>query len=185
MLSNTGAANSGGADLNGITHEIIAAAIEVHRHLGPGLLESAYQECVCYELSQMGLSFTREVHLPLRYKGLQLDCNYRIDLLVEDAIVVELKSIEQILPIHSAQLLTYLKASHKQIGLLINFQCSHPEGRHQESRAGLRRACSASSRCGIDSRATLMPTESPGFSLRLSPRLCVSALKKPLNRKPL
>jgi GxxExxY protein len=119
MLSNT--ANSGGTDLNGITHGIIAAAIEVHRHLGPGLLESAYQECVCYELSQMGLSFTREVHLPLSYKGLQLDCNYRIDLLVEDAVIVELKSIEQILPIHSAQLLTYLKASHKQIGLLINF----------------------------------------------------------------
>jgi GxxExxY protein len=109
------------SDLNEITRRIIAAAIEVHRHLGPGLLESAYQECVCYELSQMGLSFTREVHLPLTYKGLQLDCNYRIDLLVEDAVVVELKSIEQILPIHSAQLLTYLRASHKQIGLLINF----------------------------------------------------------------
>src|ERR1019366_3347084 len=100
-------------DLNEITHGIIAAAIEVHRHLGPGLLESAYQECVCYELSRMGLAFTREVHLPLSYKGLQLDCSYRIDLLVEDAVLVELKSIEQILPIHSAQLLTYLRASHK------------------------------------------------------------------------
>jgi GxxExxY protein len=113
--------SSDGADLNAITHGIIAAAIEVHRQLGPGLLESAYQECVCYELSQMGLAFTREVQLPLSYKGLKLDCSYRIDLLVEDEIVVELKSVEQILPVHSAQLLTYLKAAHKQVGLLINF----------------------------------------------------------------
>ena len=121
MESKSRAASVEGVDLNGITHGIIAAAIEVHRHLGPGLLESAYQVCVCYELSRMGLSFTREVHLPLSYKGLQLDCSYRIDLLVEDAVLVELKSIEQILPIHSAQLLTYLRASHKPIGLLINF----------------------------------------------------------------
>jgi len=115
------AADAVGVDLNGITHGIIAAAIEVHRRLGPGLLESAYQECVCYELSRMGLSFTREVHLPLSYEGLQLDCCYRIDLVVEDKILVELKSIEQVLPIHSAQLLTYLRASKKPIGLLINF----------------------------------------------------------------
>jgi GxxExxY protein len=108
-------------DLNGITHGIIAAAIEVHRQLGPGLLGSAYQECVCYELSKMGVAFAREVHLPLSYKGLRLDCSYRIDLLVEDVILVELKSIEQVLPIHSAQLLTYLRASNKPIGLLINF----------------------------------------------------------------
>ena len=119
MQSKAGTASA--SDLNGTTHGIIAAAIEVHRHLGPGLLESAYQECVCYELSRMGLAFTREVHLPLSYKGLQLDCSYRVDLLVEDAVVVELKSIEQILRIHSAQLLTYLRASHKQVGLLINF----------------------------------------------------------------
>ena len=115
------ASTASASDLNQITHGIIAAAIEVYRHLGPGLLESVYQECVCYELSRMGLAFTREVHLPLSYKGLQLDCSYRIDLLVEDAVLVELKSIEQILPIHSAQLLTYLRASHKPIGLLINF----------------------------------------------------------------
>ena len=108
-------------DLNGITHGIIAAAIEVHRQLGPGLLESAYQVCVCYELSRMGIAFAREVHLPLSYKGLKLDCSYRIDLLVEDAILVELKAIEQVLPIHSAQVLTYLRASNKPIGLLINF----------------------------------------------------------------
>ena len=121
MQSKTGAANEERVDLNGITHGIIAAAIEVHRHLGPGLLESAYRECVCYELSQMGLTFTREVHLPLSYKGLKLDCSYRIDLLVEDEIVVELKSVEQTLPVHAAQLLTYLKAANKQVGLLINF----------------------------------------------------------------
>jgi GxxExxY protein len=121
MQSKARTANAEEVDLNGITHGIIAAAIEVHRHLGPGLLESAYQECVCHELSRMGLSFAREVHLPLSYKGLRLECSYRIDLLVEDAILVELKSVEQFLPVHSAQLLTYLKASNKQIGLLINF----------------------------------------------------------------
>ena len=121
------ASTASASDLNGVTHGIIAAAIEVHRHLGPGLLESAYQECVCYELSRIGLAFTREVHLPLSYKGLQLDCSYRIDLLVEDAVLVELKSIEQILPIHSAQLLTYLRASHKPIGLLINFDVLVPK----------------------------------------------------------
>ena len=108
-------------DLNEITRGIIAAAIEVHRHLGPGLLESAYQECICHELSRTGLSFTREVHVPLTYKGLTVDCSYRLDLLVEDEIVVEIKTVEQILPVHSAQLLTYLKAANKQIGLLINF----------------------------------------------------------------
>ena len=121
MQRNSRAANVEGLDLNGITHGIIAAAMEVHRQLGPGLLESAYRECVCYELSQMGLAFTREVQLPLSYKGLKLDCSYRIDLLVEDEIVVELKSVEQTLPVHSAQLLTYLKAANKQVGLLINF----------------------------------------------------------------
>ena len=121
MQSNARTESAEGVDLNGITRGIIAAAIEVHRQLGPGLLESAYRECVCYELSQMGLAFTREVQLPLSYKGLKLDCSYRIDLLVEDEIVVELKSVEQTLPVHSAQLLTYLKAANKQVGLLINF----------------------------------------------------------------
>ena len=121
MQSNARTESAEGVDLNGITHGIIAAAIEVHRRLGPGLLESAYRECVCYELSQMGLAFVREFHVPLSYKGLRLDCSYRIDLLVEDEIVVELKSVEQTLPVHSAQLLTYLKAAHKQVGLLINF----------------------------------------------------------------
>ena len=106
---------------NGITDKIIGAAIEVHRCLGPGLLESAYEECLCYELSQLGLVFERQVRLPVQYKGLKLDCGYRMDLVVEDAIVVEIKSIEELLPIHDAQLLTYLRASEKRVGLLLNF----------------------------------------------------------------
>jgi GxxExxY protein len=106
---------------NLITEKIIGAAIEVHRLLGPGLLESAYEQCLCYELSQMGLRFQRQVPLPVAYKGLHLDCAYKLDLVVEDAVIVEIKAIEELLPIHKAQLLTYLKASGKSIGLLINF----------------------------------------------------------------
>lgn len=106
---------------NDLTDKIIRAAIEVHRHLGPGLLESAYEECLCYELSQLGLAFERQVHLPVRYKGVHLDCGYRMDLVVCDAVVVEIKTVEEFLPIHAAQLLTYLKLSGKPIGLLLNF----------------------------------------------------------------
>ncbi len=106
---------------NELTNKIIAAAIEVHRTLGPGLLESAYEECLCYELSQIDLRFERQVETPILYKGLRLDCRYRIDLLVEDSVVVELKSVEELMPIHSAQLLTYLKSTGRQVGLLINF----------------------------------------------------------------
>lgn len=108
-------------NVNEITERIIGAAIEVHRHLGPGLLESAYEECLCYELSQLELKFQRQVPLPVLYKGLRLDCGYKIDLVVEDAVVLELKSIEQLIPIHSAQLLTYLGLSGKEVGLLMNF----------------------------------------------------------------
>src|SRR5215467_12864959 len=89
------------------TSPIIGAAIEVHRELGPGLLESAYEECLCHELHLRGIKFQRQVDLPVGYKGLKLDCGYRLDIVVEDAILVELKSIEQVLPIHQAQLLTY------------------------------------------------------------------------------
>jgi GxxExxY protein len=103
------------------TEAIIGAAIEVHRELGPGLLESAYEECFCHELHPRSLNFQRQVELPVIYKGLKLDCGYRLDVLVENAIVVELKAIEQILPIHQAQLLTYLKLTGKKVGLLINF----------------------------------------------------------------
>lgn len=108
-------------ELNEITEKIIGSAIEVHRHLGPGLLESAYEECLCYELSQSGLMFQRQVHLPIRYKGILLQSAHRMDLIVEDAIVVELKATEEMLPIFSAQLLTYLKSAQKPVGLLINF----------------------------------------------------------------
>jgi GxxExxY protein len=103
------------------TNPIIGAAIEVHRHLGPGLLESAYEECLCHELHLLGLGFERQVALPVSYKGLQLDCGYRIDLIVEREVILELKSVEKILPVHEAQLLTYLKLAGKHVGLLINF----------------------------------------------------------------
>ena len=89
------------------THRILGAALEVHRALGPGLLESAYEECLCHELAMRGAPFRRQVELPIAYKGVQLDCGYRLDLLVEDAVVVELKAVEDILPVHEAQLLTY------------------------------------------------------------------------------
>lgn len=109
------------AEINEITEKIIGAAIEVHRHLGPGLLESAYEECLCYELRQLGLKFERQVHLPIYYKGIKLECAYRMDLVVEDLIVVEIKATEQVPPVYAAQLLTYLKSAHKPVGLLINF----------------------------------------------------------------
>jgi GxxExxY protein len=104
-----------------LTHRIIGAAIEVHRQLGPGLLESAYEECLARELSIKGLSFERQKPIPVIYKGVKLECGYRIDLLVERRIVVELKAIEQIAPIHEAIVLTYLKLSGNSVGLLINF----------------------------------------------------------------
>jgi GxxExxY protein len=107
-----------------LTEQIIGAAIEVHRELGPGLLESAYEQCFCHELHLRGIAFQCQVELPVKYKGLGLDCGYRIDMVVESAVIVELKSIEQILPIHHAQLLTYLRLSGKKVGLLINFNVS-------------------------------------------------------------
>ena len=103
------------------TSPILGAAIEVHRYLGPGLLESAYEECLCHELHLRGLSFQRQVDLSVEYKGLQLDCGYKIDLVIQDEVILELKAVERLLPIHQAQLLTYLKLAHKKVGLLINF----------------------------------------------------------------
>ncbi|MDZ7344076.1 MAG: GxxExxY protein [candidate division KSB1 bacterium] len=108
-------------ELNKITEAIIGAAIEVHRNLGPGLLESAYRECLRYELLQRGYDVLQEVPLPLIYKGVKLDCGYRLDLLVNDAVIVEVKSVESLAPIHEAQLLSYLKISGGKIGLLLNF----------------------------------------------------------------
>jgi GxxExxY protein len=106
---------------NDISGKIIGAAIEVHKHLGPGLLESAYEECLCCELDLRRIEFKRQVPLPLNYKGLNLDCGYRLDLLVEDKIIVELKTVEAIAPIHEAQMLTYLKVRDMRVGLIINF----------------------------------------------------------------
>ena len=103
------------------TSPILGAAIEVHRHLGPGLLESAYEECLCHELNLRDLRFQRQLDLPVEYKGLKLNCGYKIDLIVQDEVVLELKAVEKLLPIHQAQLLTYLKLAHKRVGLLINF----------------------------------------------------------------
>ncbi|MCE5278423.1 MAG: GxxExxY protein [Planctomycetaceae bacterium] len=107
--------------LNQITKQIIGAAIDVHRALGPGLLESAYEACLAYELIQRGLKIERQQELPVVYKSVKVDCGYRIDLLVEGVVVVELKAIDGIAPIHKAQLLSYLKLSRCRAGLLINF----------------------------------------------------------------
>ena len=104
-----------------LTEAIIGAAIEVHRILGPGLMESAYEECLCHELSLRNIAFTRQVHLPVKYKNVRLDCGYRLDVLCEDKVILELKAIEQLLPIHEAQIITYLKISNKPVGLVINF----------------------------------------------------------------
>lgn len=104
-----------------LTEQIIGAAIEVHRQLGPGLLESAYEECLCHELHLRKLAFQRQVPLPVAYKGLKLDCGYQLDLVIEDAVILELKAVEKILPVHEAQLLTYLKLTGKKVGLIINF----------------------------------------------------------------
>ena len=108
-------------ELNKLTKQIIGAAIEVHRHLGPGLLESTYETCLAYELQQLGLSFERQKALPLVYKEIRLDQGNRIDLLVERKVVVEIKVVEQIAPVHEAQVLSYLKFSKCKTGLLLNF----------------------------------------------------------------
>lgn len=107
--------------INQITEAIIGAAIEVHRQLGPGLLESAYEECLCHELALQKIPFQRQLALPVTYKGINLDCGHRLDLLVADTVVVEIKAVETLLPIHEAQLLTYLKLGEWTVGLLINF----------------------------------------------------------------
>lgn len=104
-----------------ITEKIIGAAIEVHKTIGPGLLESAYEECLGYEMGLRGLDFERQVPLPVAYKGVTLDCGYRLDFLVEKAVVLELKAIDALQPIHEAQVLTYLKLGGWTLGLLINF----------------------------------------------------------------
>ncbi len=108
-------------DRNEITERVIGAAIEVHRALGPGLLESAYEECLAHELALGGVTFDRQRPLPVEYKGVMLDCEYRLDLLVENTVVVEIKAVSEIEPVHEAQLLTYLRLGGWRVGLLINF----------------------------------------------------------------
>ncbi len=168
-----------------LTEKIIGAAIEVHRILGPGLLESAYEEALCYELSRSGIRFERQIQLPVRYKGLRLDCGYRIDLVVEDAVIIELKAIDELLPIHSAQLLTYLKASQKQIGLLINFNVpvlkrglkrmvNHFVETSPVERASAPSALETQRQQGIEARHDYLSR-----TQRQSPRLSVSAVKEP------
>jgi len=107
--------------VNEITEAIIGASIEVHRALGPGLLESAYVQCLCYELRLRQIPFALEVSLPVVYKGLKLDCGYRVDLVVADSVVVEIKAVERLAPVHEAQLLTYLRLGGWKAALLINF----------------------------------------------------------------
>jgi len=107
--------------VNEITEQVIGACIDIHRQLGPGLLESAYEECLCYDLSTLGLAFERQKDLPVAYKRVRLACGYKIDIVVESLVIIALKAVEKLLPIHEAQLLTYLKLSDPSVGLLINF----------------------------------------------------------------
>jgi GxxExxY protein len=106
---------------NELSNRIIGAAIEVHRELGPGLLESAYEACLCREFALREIPFERQVPVPVHYKGMEIDCAYRIDILVSGLVVIELKAIEKLEPIHDAQLLTYLRLSERWLGLLMNF----------------------------------------------------------------
>jgi GxxExxY protein len=107
--------------INHLTEEIIGCAIEVHKNLGPGMLESAYEQCLCYELKQAGLNFERQKEVPIKYKEITLDCGYRIDILVENQVVIELKAVEKLNEIHSAQTLTHMNFADIDTGLLINF----------------------------------------------------------------
>ncbi|MCC6154027.1 MAG: GxxExxY protein [Candidatus Hydrogenedentes bacterium] len=108
-------------EFDALSHHLIGCALEVHKELGPGLLESAYQQCLEHELRLAGIEFRAQQTLPVVYKGLQLDCGYRLDIEIQNQLIVELKSVEQLLPIHDAQLMTYLKLSKVKTGLLINF----------------------------------------------------------------
>jgi GxxExxY protein len=107
-----------------LTEQIIGAAIEVHRELGPGMLESAYEQCLCREFNLRKIPFRRQVEMPVLYKGTKLDCGYCIDVIVDEQVVLELKAVEQLSPVHEAQLLTYLRMSGLKIGFLINFNVS-------------------------------------------------------------
>ena len=104
-----------------LTENIIGAAIEVHKYLGPGLLESAYEKCLCHELNLRGLKFERQKAIPLEYKGIKLDCGHRLDIVVEEKVILEIKTVDTITPVHEAQLLTYLRLANLKVGLILNF----------------------------------------------------------------
>jgi GxxExxY protein len=108
-------------DINNLTGEVISSAIEVHKILGPGLLESAYEECLCRELDLRNIPYERQKELPIEYKGIKLNCGYRLDVIVANNLILELKACESLQPIHEAQLLTYLKLTGIKVGLIINF----------------------------------------------------------------
>ena len=110
-----------GLEFEGLSRQVIGCAIEVHKALGPGLLESAYEECLAHELGLQGITYRRQHPVPIEYKGVRLDCGYRIDVLVGDQLILELKAVEKLLPIHEAQLLTYMRIARVPVGLLINF----------------------------------------------------------------
>ncbi len=114
-----------GESRSGLSGAIIGSALRVHSKLGPGLLESAYEECLCRQLSLDALSFRRQVEVPIEYEGINLDCGFRIDLLVADSVVVEIKAVPAVLRVHHSQLLTYLRISNRRLGLLINFNVDH------------------------------------------------------------
>src|SRR3954468_22941784 len=113
--------NGEARELWNLSDRVLGACIEVHRHLGPGLLESAHEECLCHELSLASLCFARQRPVPVFYKGVQLDCGYRLDVVVEEKLVLELKAVDHLLPLHEAQVLTYLKLTVLDVGLLVNF----------------------------------------------------------------
>ena len=125
MINAESAEERRGKILNEITHQVIGAAMQVHSALGPGLLESAYEACLAHELRKRALKTETQIALPVRYDGIELDLGYRIDLLVETAVLIELKAIEKVLPVHKAQLLSYLRLSRLKLGLLINFHTLH------------------------------------------------------------
>ena len=118
-------------ELNQVSHVVIGSAIEVHRILGPGLLESAYEECLAWELQQQGLSVQRQIGIPIQYKELHIENSYRADLMVQQELIVELKSVDSLQPIHTAQLLTYLKLTNLHLGLITQLQGSRDAKRHQ------------------------------------------------------
>lgn len=111
-------------EFDDLSNRVIGCAIEVHRHLGPGLLESAYEQCLAHELSRNNIAFQLQLAQPVRYKDVLLDCGYRIDILIENQLIIELKSVEKLLGIHEAQLLTYMKLAEMKLGLLMNFNVS-------------------------------------------------------------